>query len=331
MCVRDPWHGQRDAQLQQVLDDMKVAGFPQTAWETRYRMLSCFRQGRLPEGLAHFHNLRSSAPSLGLSDYTIVVDSLLKHGFRAEAEIVLKDMEQNGLVPNLHLWTVFIQGYVNLGDMAGAGGIFDGLMQAGRRVDIPCCNILLNGYVKFGLVHRALSLLRLMLCSQQRSGDIGVGVDVVTLTTLLTYYVKRRQLSKCVLVLRLCKLSRLKPDIHLSNLVLTAYLITPHTLASHSLSKRTRFKLWRYSYTSIHSMRIPPSLILRVLRQHLMLTIQNHIYPDLYTLRLLLSFFQKYQLTSHAQATQDFLSQLSNTPTVDKIRLAKFVANLFRH
>ncbi|PPD67243.1 hypothetical protein GOBAR_DD35877 [Gossypium barbadense] len=123
--------------------------------------------------------------------YNIVMDGLCKNGMLSDVIMVMGFIVRSGLSPDTVTYSTLLHGYCRKGKLFEANAILNEMMRNGCVPNTYTCNILLHSLWKEGKILEAEKLL-------QKMNEKGYGVDTVTCNIVIDGLCKSGKLDKAM-------------------------------------------------------------------------------------------------------------------------------------
>ncbi|CEM03589.1 unnamed protein product [Vitrella brassicaformis CCMP3155] len=118
---------------------------------------ACTRKGRLGEAFQHFARISELNLKPTIVAYSSLINCCVRCGEMQRAAHLYERMQnQDGIAPNLIVYTTMVKGYSNQGNMAEAERLMDAMTAAGVQPNIRTLSALMRGYLRTGQLDRAL-------------------------------------------------------------------------------------------------------------------------------------------------------------------------------
>ncbi|PIN15560.1 hypothetical protein CDL12_11803 [Handroanthus impetiginosus] len=165
------------SEAQKLFDQMPQRDV--VSWNT---MISGFRDVKEPEKAYHFY-LQMARQGSRPVELTFAV--LMSAFLNTEFDVLIPQLHglviRLGLNLNIYVGSALTRGYIGLGDRAAFCRVFDEILEKG----IVPCNVLILGYMEFGLINEA-----------KRAFDLIPGRNAFSCTIMINGYMKNKMVSE---------------------------------------------------------------------------------------------------------------------------------------
>jgi pentatricopeptide repeat protein len=149
------------------------------------------RIGKLLEAQLVLKEMVDMGMEPNVYSYNIVMDGLCKNGMLFDARMLMRLMTSSGVLPDTVTYTTLLHGYCHTGKVSEANNVLREMMRDGCSPNNYTCNILLYSLWKEGRISEAEELL-------QKMNEKGYVIDTVTCNIVIDGLCNNGKLDKAI-------------------------------------------------------------------------------------------------------------------------------------